>query len=77
MVHGSRLRVYNSQYSQARISDQKSSKRFDKKADKIMGFILKAGNMGHNRGSWLRVQVSTLTITLTLTGSPARRVKDL
>lgn len=48
-VHDSRLRVYDSQYSQARISDQKSSKRFDKKADKIMEFILKAGNMGHNR----------------------------
>ena len=48
-VHDSRLRVYDSQYSQARISDQKSSKRFDKKADKIMEFILKAENMGHNR----------------------------
>lgn len=48
-VHDSRLRVYDSQDSQARISDQKSSKRFDKKADKIMEFILKAGNMGHNR----------------------------
>ncbi len=48
-VHDSRLRVYDSQDSQARISDQESSKRFDKKADKIMEFILKAGNMGHNR----------------------------
>lgn len=48
-VHDSRLRVYDSQDSQARISDQKSSKSFDKKADKIMEFIQKAGNMGHNR----------------------------
>ena len=23
--------------------------RFDKKAERIMGFVLKAGNMGHNR----------------------------
>ena len=28
---------------------------FDKKADKIMEFILKAGNMGHNRGSGIMV----------------------
>lgn len=35
MVHGSGLRVYDSQDSQARISGQKSSKRFDKMADKI------------------------------------------
>ena len=28
--------------------------RFDKKADKIMEFILKSGNMGHNRGSGFR-----------------------
>jgi hypothetical protein len=28
--------------------------RYDKKADKIMEFILKAGNMGHNRGSGFR-----------------------
>lgn len=27
---------------------------FDKRADKIMEFILKAGNMGHNRGSGFR-----------------------
>lgn len=54
-VHDSWLRVYDSQDSQARISGQKLSKRFDKKADKIMEFFLKAGNMGHNRGSWLMV----------------------
>ena len=46
----------DSQDSQARMSDQRSSagltvhdSRFDKKADRIMEFILKSGNMGHNR----------------------------
>lgn len=46
----------NSQDSQARMSDHKSSaglmvydSRFDKKSDRIMDFILKSGNMGHNR----------------------------
>ena len=29
--------------------------RFDKKADRILKFILMSGNMGHNRGSWLTV----------------------
>lgn len=48
-VHDSRLRVYDSQDSQARISGQKSSKRFDKKADRLMAFIMKVGNFGHNR----------------------------
>lgn len=45
-----------SQDSQARMSDHGSSarlmvhdSRFDKKADRIMEFILKSGNMGHNR----------------------------
>ena len=46
----------DSQDSQTRMSDQRSSagltvhdSRFDKKADRIMEFILKSGNMGHNR----------------------------
>lgn len=45
-----------SQDSQARMSDHRSraglmvhDSRFDKKADWIMEFILKSGNMGHNR----------------------------
>ena len=44
------------QDSQTRMSDQRSSaglmvhdSRYDKKADRIMEFILKSGNMGHNR----------------------------
>jgi hypothetical protein len=47
---------FGSQDSQARMSDHRSSagltvhdSRFDKKADRIMKFILKSGNMGHNR----------------------------
>ena len=47
---------FGSQDSQARMSDHRSSaglmvhdSRFDKKADRIMEFILKSGNMGHNR----------------------------
>ncbi len=34
--------------------------RFDKKADRIMELVLKAGNMGHKRGSWLKVNDSWL-----------------
>lgn len=34
--------------------------RFDRKADKIMEFVLKAGNMGHNRGSGFMVNGSWL-----------------
>lgn len=47
---------FGSQDSQTRMSDQRSSaglmvhdSRYDKKADRIMEFILKSGNMGHNR----------------------------
>jgi len=48
--------VLDSQDSQTRMSDHRSSasfmvhdSRFDKKADRIMEFVLKSGNMGHNR----------------------------
>ena len=34
--------------------------KYDKKADRIMEFVLKAGNMGYNRGSWLMVHYSWL-----------------
>jgi hypothetical protein len=34
--------------------------RFDKKTDRIMEFILKSGNMGHNRGSGFMVKGSWL-----------------
>ena len=46
VVNGSGLMVHDS--------------RFDKKADKIMEFILKAGNMGHNRDSGFMVKGSWL-----------------
>ena len=46
---GSRFMVNDSQDSQARMSDQRSRSRLEKKAERIMEFILEVGNFGHNR----------------------------
>ena len=43
------LMVHGSQDSQARMSDQRSRARLEKKAERIMEFILEVGNFGHNR----------------------------
>ena len=43
------LMVHGSQDSQARMSDQMSRARLEKKAERIMEFILEVGNFGHNR----------------------------
>ncbi len=53
--------------------------RFDKKADRIMKFILKSGNMGHNRGSWLMEHDSWLSrqYVVRKAFSMFRRVGDL
>ena len=53
--------------------------RFDKKADRIMEFILKSGNMGHNRGSWLTVHDSWLSrqYVVRKAFSMFRRIGDL
>ena len=52
---------------------------FDKKADKIMEFILKAGNMGHKRGSWLMEHDSWLSrqYVVRKAFSMGRRIGDL
>ena len=41
--------VNDSQDSQARMIDQRSRSRLEKKAERIMEFILEVGNFGHNR----------------------------
>lgn len=53
--------------------------RFDKKADRIMKFILKSGNMGHNRGSWLMEHDSWLSrqYVVRKAFSMFRRIGDL
>lgn len=53
--------------------------RFDKKADRIMKFILKSGNMGHNRGSWFMDHDSWLTrqYVVRKAFSMGRRIGDL
>lgn len=53
--------------------------RFDKKADRIKKFILKSGNMGHNRGSWLMEHDSWLArlYVVKKTFSMFRRIGDL
>ncbi len=53
--------------------------RFDKKADRIMKFILKSGNMGHNRGSWLMDHDSWLSrqYVVRKAFSMFRRIGDL
>lgn len=52
---------------------------FDKKADKIMEFVLKAGNMGHNRGSGFRDNGSWLVrqYVVRKAFSMFRRIGDL
>lgn len=37
------------------LDGEKELERYRQKADRIMDFILKAGNMGHNRGSGIMV----------------------
>ena len=53
--------------------------RFDKKADRIMEFILKSGNMGHKRGSWLMEHDSWLSrqYVVRKAFSMGRRIGDL
>ena len=53
--------------------------RFDKKADRIMEFVLMSGNMGHNRGSWLTEHGSWLgrQYVVRKTFSMFRRIGDL
>ena len=53
--------------------------RFDKKADRIMKFILKSGNMGHKRGSWLMEHDSWFTrqYVVKKAFSMFRRIGDL
>ena len=53
--------------------------RFDKKADRIMKFILKSGNMGHKRGSWLMEHDSWLSrqYVVRKAFSMGRRIGDL
>ena len=53
--------------------------RFDKKADRIMEFILKSGNMGHKRGSWLMEHDSWLSrqYVVRKAFSMFRRISDL
>ncbi len=53
--------------------------RFDKKADRIMEFILKSGNMGHKRGSWLMEHDSWFTrqYVVKKAFSMFRRIGDL
>ena len=53
--------------------------RYDKKADRIMEFILKSGNMGHKRGSWLMEHDSWLSrqYVVRKAFSMFRRIGDL
>ena len=53
--------------------------RYDKKSDRIMEFILKSGNMGHNRGSWLMEHDSWLSrqYVVRKAFSMFRRISDL
>ena len=53
--------------------------RFDRRADRIMEFILKSGNMGHNRASWLMEHDSWLTrqYVVRKAFSMFRRIGDL
>ena len=43
------------------VRSKKEDVRWRKKADRIMEFILKSGNMGHKRGSWLMEHDSWLS----------------
>ena len=53
--------------------------QWERKADRIMEFILKSGNMGHNRGSWLMEHDSWLSrqYVVRKAFSMFRRIGDL
>ena len=70
----------DSQDSQARMSDQRSSASFmfqdssyDKKADRIMELVLKSGNFGHNKDLSYRTRYSGMTYKIV---AAWRRLKD-
>lgn len=58
---------------------KKEDVRWRKKADRIMEFILKSGNMGHNRGLWLMEHDSWLSrqYVVRKAFSMFRRIGDL
>lgn len=61
------------------VRSKKENVRWRKKADRIMEFILKSGNMGHNRASWLMEHDSWLTrlYVVRKAFSMFRRIGDL
>ena len=61
------------------VRSKKEDVRWRKKADRIMEFILKSGNMGHNRGSWLMEHDSWLSrqYVVRKAFSMFRRIGDL
>lgn len=70
----------DSQDSLARMSDHQSSarlmvhdSRFDKKADRIMKFVLECGNFGHNKDLSYRTRYSGMTYKIV---AAWRRLKD-
>lgn len=70
----------DSQDSQVRMSDQRSSVSFmfqdssyDKKADRIMELVLKSGNFGHNKDLSYRTRYSGMTYKIV---AAWRRLKD-
>lgn len=65
--------VKDSQDSQARMSDLRSSARFDKKADRILELVLESGNFGHNKDLSYRTRYSGMTYKIV---AAWRRLKD-
>lgn len=61
------------------VRSKKEDVRWRKKADRIMEFILKSGNMGHKRGSWLMEHDSWLSrqYVVRKAFSMFRRISDL
>lgn len=61
------------------VRSRKEDVRWRKKADRIMEFILKSGNMGHKRGSWLMEHDSWLSrqYVVRKAFSMFRRISDL
>lgn len=61
------------------VRSKKEDVRWRKKADRIMEFILKSGNMGHKRGSWLMEHDSWLSrqYVVRKVFSMFRRISDL
>jgi len=61
------------------VRSKKEDVRWRKKADRIMEFILKSGNMGHKRGSWLMEHDSWLSrqYVVRKAFSMFRRIGDL